>query len=258
MSDDAGEDPLSENETITSSKRSQSKPENQRGPARVAKKAKKALIHKGVITREEARKLGPEEINSMVKEYRKGSSNLSEVLLQQLGENQKENLFKRLFEEHEEFPGMKFPEITAEQRGILDESHVQSNQHCKNMKEHLQCNYMLSGNPGTMKYLDVKNSFLRVRRFGGGLQELSLSGAMEYWGDEETLPSLAKSMHQEKPMKVKFGTSTKAKTHDLTKEQVAKYHLAWVNYKSTSGRYCNATYSKDHLKLHTELQRPKP
>ena len=198
------------------------------------------MIHKGVITEEEAEKLGPEEIMGMVKKYRKGGSSLSEVLLQQLEENQKENLFKRLFEEHRETPDMKIPEITNEQvsnanevllanylykpcplcKKVLDEVHVNSSTHRTYMKEHLQSSYMQSGDPSSMKYVDVKNSFLRVRRFGGGLKELSLSGAMEYWGDVETLPSLVKSMHEKKPMKVKYGESKNAKTHDLTKEQV--------------------------------------
>ncbi|CAE7477602.1 unnamed protein product, partial [Symbiodinium sp. CCMP2456] len=265
------EDPPSENETTTSTKRSQSKPERGRGPLREAKQAKKALIHKGVLTKEEADRMGAEEIKEMVKEYRKGSFNLSEVLLQQLGENQKENLFKRLFEEHQETPDMKFPEITPEQVSVangillsnylykpcpfckkqLDEWHVHTPQHCVYMTEHLKSNYLLSGDPRTMKYMDVKKSFLRVRRFGGGLKKLSLNGAMEYWGDVETLPSLVKSMHQEKPMKVKYGTSTSAQTHELKKEQ---YHLAWVSYDDKSRKYTNATYSKEHLKLHTELQ----
>ncbi|CAE7556161.1 unnamed protein product, partial [Symbiodinium sp. CCMP2456] len=237
--EDLVEDPPSENETATSTKRSQSKPEHGRGPMRVAYQAKKALIHKGVITKKEAAKLGPEEIMVMVKKYRKGNSILSEVLLQQLEENQKEDLFKRLFEEHQETPDMKIPQITDEQvlqadevllanylyqkcpfcKKYLDEVHVKTPQHRIYMKEHLQSSYLLTGEPGDMKYLDVKNSFLRVRRFGGGLKELSLSGALEYWGNVETLPSLVKSMHEKKPMKVKYGESKKAKTFDLPKEE---------------------------------------
>ena len=51
----------------------------------------------------------------MVKKYRKGSSMLSEVLLQQLEENQKETLSSKLFGEHTETLDMKVPEIRDEQ-----------------------------------------------------------------------------------------------------------------------------------------------
>ena len=74
--------PPSENETTTSTKRSQSKPEHARGPLRESKQAKKALVHKGILTKEEAEKLSAEQVMEMVKKYRKGSSMLSEVLLQ--------------------------------------------------------------------------------------------------------------------------------------------------------------------------------
>ena len=94
-----------------------------------------------------------------------------------------------------------------------------------------------------------------VRRFGGGLRELSLERAKEYWGDVEKLPTLVKSMHQKKPMQVKYGSSNNAKTYKIEPKEVAKYHLAWVNYAPTSGKYKNATYSQDHLCLHTYLQR---
>ena len=81
------------------------------------------------------------------------------------------------------------------------------------------------------------------------------SGALEYWGDVERLPALVKSMHLKKPMQVKLGKSDKAKTHLVKKDEVVKYHLAWVSYNATSGKYKNATYSPGHLKLHTQLQR---
>ena len=67
---------------------------------------------------------------------------------------------------------------------------------------------------------DVEHSFLRVRRFGGGLRELSLAGSLEYWGDVEKLPSLVRSTHATRAMKVKYGKSTGAKTYELEKEQV--------------------------------------
>ena len=76
-----------------------------------------------------------------------------------------------------------------------------------------------------------------VRRFGGGLRELSLYRAKEYWGDVEKLPTLVKSMHQKKPMQVKYGSSNNAKTYKIEPKEVAKYHLAWVNYAPTSGKY---------------------
>ena len=82
-----------------------------------------------------------------------------------------------------------------------------------------------------------------VRRFGGGLMDLSLQGALAYWGNVEKLPSLVKSMHQKRPMQVKYGSSTNAKTQQFGPSDVAKYHLAWVNYAPTSGKYNKATYS---------------
>ena len=51
------QDPPSENETCTSTKRSQSKPEHGRGPKREAKQARKALIHKGILSKAEADQL---------------------------------------------------------------------------------------------------------------------------------------------------------------------------------------------------------
>ena len=71
----------------------------------------------------------------------------------------------------------------------------------------------------------------------------------------ERLPALVKSMHLKKPMQVKLGKSDKAKTHLVKKDEVVKYHLAWVNYNAKSGKYQNATCSLGHLKLHTQLQR---
>ena len=157
-------------------------------------------------------------------------------------ENKKEDLLAKLFGEHTETPDMKVPEITDEQvreadkillatqekcpfcKKVLDELHIKTPQHRTYMKEHLQSSYLL-GDPASMNAEDVKDSLLRVRRFGGGLKELSLQNALECWGDVERLPTLVKSMHQKKPMQVKFGKSDKAKTHALPKEEVAKYHF---------------------------------
>ena len=253
------EGPPSDNETATSTKRSQSKPEHGRGPLREAKQAKKALIHKGIVTKEEAERLSPLEVLDMVKNYRKGSSMLSDVLLQQLEENKKEDLLAKPFGEHTETPDMKVPEITDEQvreadkvllatrekcpfcKKVLDELRITTLHHRVYMKEHLQSSYLL-GDPTSMSAKDVKSPLLRVRRFfWGGLKELSLQNALEYWGDVERLPTLVKSMHQERPMQVKFGKSDKAKTHAFPKEEVVKYHFAWVSYAPTSGKYKNAT-----------------
>ena len=61
------EDAASDLETETSTKRSQSKPEHARGPARDAKQVRKSLVHKGVMTKEEAESLSVEEVMDMVK-----------------------------------------------------------------------------------------------------------------------------------------------------------------------------------------------
>ena len=88
---------------------------------------------------------------------------------------------------------MKVPEISDQQvrkadrvllaskekcpfrKKVLDEPHIQTEQHRTYMKEHLRSSYML-GDPTSMSAEDVKDSFLRVKRFGGGLKELSLEG----------------------------------------------------------------------------------
>ncbi|CAE7319120.1 pol [Symbiodinium sp. CCMP2592] len=266
-------DPPSDNETMSTAKRSNSKPEHGRGPLREAKQAKKALIHKGIISKEEADKMPHEEILKMVKKYRKGSGNLTEALLEQLAENQKEDLFKKLFGEFQESPGMKMPEISDEQvmeadkvltscyknekcpfcDKYVDEYHVQNKDHKIYMKEHLKSSYLLT-DPSAMTPAAVRESFTKVRRFGGGLHRLSLANSVEYWGDVEKLPSLVRSIHATKAMKVKYGKSTNAKTFDFTKEQVAKYHLAWVSYAPKSGKYTNASYSKDHLPEDPEFE----
>ena len=106
-------DPPSENETQMSSKRSQSKPEHARGPGRKAKQAKRALVHTGIMTQEEADRLPVEELMEMMTKYRKGNSMLSEFMLQQLAENQKEDLLGRLFTEHMEAPD----EVAGDHRG---------------------------------------------------------------------------------------------------------------------------------------------
>ena len=85
--------------------------------------------------------------------------------------------------------------------------------------------------------------------------DLSLQGALAYWGNVEKFPSLVKSMHQKRQMQVKYGSSANAKTHQFGPSEVAKYHLAWVNYAPTSGKYNKATYSQHHLCLHTYLQK---
>ena len=120
----------------------------------------------------------------MVERFRKGSSTLSEVLLQQLEENKKEDLLAKLFGEHTESPDMKVPEIMDEQvreadkillatqekcpfcKKVLDELRITTPQHRTYMKEYLQSSYLL-GDPASMNAEDVKDS--RVRRFGGGL-----------------------------------------------------------------------------------------
>ena len=132
MEVDEEADPPSENETQTSSK-----------------------------TREEADRLPVEELLEMMTKYRKGNSMLSEFMLQQLEENQKEDLLGRLFTEHMETPQMKLPEITEEQirranqvllatmekcpfcKKVLDEVHVNNKNHLTYMKEHLQSHHML-------------------------------------------------------------------------------------------------------------------
>ncbi|CAE7566316.1 unnamed protein product, partial [Symbiodinium sp. CCMP2592] len=242
-------DPPSDNETMSTAKRSNSKPEHGRGPLREAKQAKKALIHKGVISKEEADKLPVEEILEMVKKYRKGSGNLTEAVLEQLAE-------KKLFGEFQESPGMNMPTITDEQveeadkeltslflyqkcpfcDRFVDEWHLKNKDHKSYMREHLRSSYLLT-DPTAMTATEVRESF----EFGDS------AGDCTYWGDVEKLPSLVRSIHATKAMQIKYGTSKTAKTHLLTKEQVAKYHLAWVSYAPTSGKYTNASYSKDHL-----------
>ena len=97
---------------------------------REAKQAKKALIHKEIVTKEEAERLSPLEVLDMVKKYRKGSSMLSEVLLQQLEENKKEDLLAKLFGEHTETPDMKVPEITDEQVREADKVLLAAREKC--------------------------------------------------------------------------------------------------------------------------------
>ena len=182
------EGPPSDNETLTSTKRSQSKPEHARGPARKAKQARKALVHQGILSKEEAESLSPVEVMDMVKKHRQGSSMLSEVLLQQLEENKKENLLARLFGGRTEMPEMEVQVREADRvllatrekcpfcKKMLDSSRILNKQHRIYMKEHLQSNYLLLGDPISMSAEDVEDSLLRVRRFGGGLKELSLQG----------------------------------------------------------------------------------
>ncbi|CAE7570740.1 unnamed protein product, partial [Symbiodinium pilosum] len=78
---------------------------------------------------------------------------------------------------------------------------------------------------------------------------------LDYWGDVERLPTLVKSMHQKKPMQVKYGKGDKAKTYAFAVEEVKAYHLAWVCYAPTTGKYNRATYSQRHLCLRTFLQK---
>ena len=59
---------------------------------------------------------------------------------------------------------------------MLDSSRILNKQRRIYMKEHLQSNYLLLGDPISMSAEDVEDSLLRVRRFGGGLKELSLQG----------------------------------------------------------------------------------
>ena len=168
------EGPPSDNETATSTNRSQSKPEHARGPTRQAKQARKALTHKGILSKEEAESLSA--VEDMVKKHRQGSSMLSEVLLQQLEENKKENLLGRLFGGHTEMPDMEAPKITDEQvreadmvllatrekcpfcKKMLDASHILNKQHRAYMKEHLQSNYLLMGDPTSMSAEDVEGA----------------------------------------------------------------------------------------------------
>ena len=86
--------PPSDNETLTSTNRSQSKPEHKRGPTRQAKQARKALIHKGILSKEEAESLSAVEVVEMVKKHR---------------------LLARLFGGHTDMPDMEAPKITDEQ-----------------------------------------------------------------------------------------------------------------------------------------------
>ena len=142
--EDLVEGPPSDNETATSSKRSQSKPEHARGPTRQAKQAKKALIHKGVLSKEEAESLSALEVMDMVKKHRQGNSMLSEVLLQQLEENKKENLLAKLFGEHTETPDMKVPKITDEQVREADKVLLAAREKCPFCKKVLDASRILN------------------------------------------------------------------------------------------------------------------
>ena len=64
--------------------------------------------------------------------------------------------------------------------------------------------------------------------------------------------ALVKSMHQKKPMQVKYGRSQVAKTHQF---YGGRGHFAWINYSPNSGKYNRATYSQHRIALHTFLQR---
>ena len=55
--------------TQTTSKRSSSKAERGRGPARHAKKAKKSLLHNGVLSQEQCDALWDQDILKLVAEY---------------------------------------------------------------------------------------------------------------------------------------------------------------------------------------------
>ena len=112
----------------------------------------------------------------------------------------------------------------------LDEQHVLTSNHGTYMREHLQSTYMLADYAPSLSAKEVKSSLLRVRRFGGGLRELRLNGAVHYWDDVERLPTLVKSMHQKQAMQVKYGDSKGAQTHPFKAEEVKAYHLAWVSY----------------------------
>ena len=104
-----------------------------------ANRAKKALVHKGILTKEEAEKLSAEQVMEMVKKYRKGSSMLSEVLLKQLEENKKEDLLAKLFGEHTETHDMKVPEITDQQVREADKVLLAAQEKCPFCKKVLGC-----------------------------------------------------------------------------------------------------------------------
>ena len=92
--------------------------------------------------KEEAERLSPVEVLDMVKKFRKGSSTLSEVLLQHLEENKKEDLLAKLLAD-------KILLATQEKhpfcKKVLGELHIKTPQHRTYMKEHLQSSYLLGG-----------------------------------------------------------------------------------------------------------------
>ena len=250
--EDLVEGPPSDNETATSTKTSQSKPEHARGPLREARQAKKALVHKGVVTKEEAERLSPLGGLGYGEEAPKGRLHVvggpaAAAGGEQEGGPPRQALRRAYGDPGHEGAGDHGPAGPGGRQGAArnqGEVPVLQAAHPDSAAPHLH-----KGAPPVQLF--AGRSHLHECRGREGLassseairrQELSLPSALEYWGDVERLPTLVKSMHQKRPTQVKFSKSDKAKTHLLPKEEV----LAWVSYAPTS---------PGHLKLHTQLQR---
>ena len=124
------------------------------------------------------------------------------------------------------------------------DAHVKSQGHYEKVKEEALCNRLFG----------KSQMFRRLNSHGCRLK--SKRSMRNYWGAEvENLGHLARQLVYEESRVIfyKWGKSSSAKTHAITKESEPKFHLAALRYDRQTGKYARRQYSLEDVVLWHQL-----
>ena len=241
--------------TSTASKRSNSKPENKRGPARRDKKARRAQLHNKKIGKEERNDPGYRHSQASTalahagsfacqgaaasRMYTVGVAQKDAEYLEQgrdggsavLVEKVKDSLAKEIPISHQKYvaviDGEPYCRVCQK---VATESHLRSPAHCAKMEEEAISN-TLGGNASSVRRFDpdlCRGCPTRKLIFG-------------YWGDGiQCLPQEAQKIHE---LKGEFYVNSKIDRPVLAKD--CRHELGIVSYSGT-GKYQDSTYIPWH------------
>ena len=262
----------SDMETQASSRRSKSMPWRQKTMAQQAKQIKRAMVQQGQMTEEQVLHLTKEEVIALRDAKRLAQSNasfLTEARME-VHEVQKSRNVDPVAEMMD-FSAVRFvaankgPNITAREldevnkigirdgrchlcaKGCYDDpgdTHVKSQGHQEKVKEEALCN-RLFGKSQTFRRLDSH-----------GCRTNSKRAMRDYWGAEvENLGHLARQLvfEESKVIFYKWGKSSSAKTHAITKESGVRFHLAALRWDRQTGKYARKQHSLEDVALWHQL-----
>ena len=268
----ACDDNDSDMETQTSSRRSKSMSWRQKTMAQQAKQIKRALVKQGQMTEEQALHLTKEEVIALRDAKWLAQSNSSFLTEERMEvyEIQKSRNVDPVAEMMD-YSAVRFiaankgPDITlgevqeVNQMCIRDgrchlcakgcyndpsDGHLKSKGHQEKVKEEALCN-RLFGKSQTFRRLDSH-----------GCRKKSKRAMRGYWGAEvENLGHLARQLVYEESKMIfyKWGKSSSAKTHAITKESGVRFHLAALRWDRQTGKYARQQYPVEDVALWHQL-----